>query len=615
MKHRGRKRILVALACVLLTACSARQQPAGDGTGQLVTVLSVDPNQLVMNQLGATASLTIGSDGAVTNADVLWQSSDETVVTVSTQGLVTAMGEGTATVTAGMANVSATATVIVSTTAFTISGIVYYEDKQYTSNGFTGTSQYYPVRYAKVELVDSNDSVLLSSITGGDGAYTLGPFVDTTSRVRVRAQTDDTSLPQTTVTDYSGNIYAASKTVELGTGVDAVMDLQIAVKNAGGAFNILDVLTYAAQRVKELSTTTLPALNAVWNSGSSSLGTWYCNGYDVVYCPRGAAIYVLGGGISSDTDEYDDDVLWHEFSHYLENQFGIADSPGGPHKFTDNDLDLRLSWSEGFGDFFPAAMKTWMRSDHAAYQSIPDTLDTAYYIDTFGASALSINIGNPGNAPFVYASNEIAVANVMHRLHGTYGMTTLWQVYENQLPAAAGSVNLEAVWNGWLAQFSPDSTILAQLQFYFANRLIYYQQDSFESGDAPGSARVLTVCAAGQTCAGEQHTLYKNDLSADTDFFQFNLTAGQNYRIETLDLSNGADTHIRLVDGQGQMLKENDDRAGNVCCLPNNGLTLSSSLDFIPTSTSAYFAEVITSPGMAVSAGASGTYSIKISEN
>src|SRR4029079_1720758 len=63
-------------------------------------------------------------------------------------------------------------------------------------------------------------------------------------------------------------------------------------------------------------------------------------------------IYVLGNdGI--DTDEYDQPVLVHEFLHYLEQTVSRTDNIGGQH-FPDDELDLRVAFSEGFGDAFAA---------------------------------------------------------------------------------------------------------------------------------------------------------------------------------------------------------------------------------------------------------------------
>ena len=77
----------------------------------------LEPSSATLMSLGATVQLTasvLDQNGqAVEDAVVSWQSSDENVATVSSQGLVTAVSNGTATITARSGSVSSTAVVTV----------------------------------------------------------------------------------------------------------------------------------------------------------------------------------------------------------------------------------------------------------------------------------------------------------------------------------------------------------------------------------------------------------------------------------------------------------------------------------------------------------------------
>ena len=53
------------------------------------------------------------------------------------------------------------------------------------------------------------------------------------------------------------------------------------------------------------------------------------------------------------TDEYDDHVVVHEWAHYFEANFSRSDSIGGDHA-SDNVLDIRLAFGEGFGNAYSA---------------------------------------------------------------------------------------------------------------------------------------------------------------------------------------------------------------------------------------------------------------------
>ena len=101
---------------------------------------------------------------------------------------------------------------------------------------------------------------------------------------------------------------------------------------------MLDVYASATQFIRELSNAPMPELNVYWQNKSNSYGTYYCftNRYSRS-CPQGKGIYILGGRSSGggDTDHFDDDVLWHEYAHYLEGMVGAQDSPGGTHYLTE----------------------------------------------------------------------------------------------------------------------------------------------------------------------------------------------------------------------------------------------------------------------------------------
>jgi uncharacterized protein YjdB len=82
-----------------------------------VTTIVVTPANATLGSFGETAQLSAtarDADGnVIAGVSFSWSSSDENCATVSTVGLVTAVGNGTATVTATAAGVSGTAAVTV----------------------------------------------------------------------------------------------------------------------------------------------------------------------------------------------------------------------------------------------------------------------------------------------------------------------------------------------------------------------------------------------------------------------------------------------------------------------------------------------------------------------
>ena len=115
----------------------------------------------------------------------------------------------------------------------------------------------------------------------------------------------------------------------------------------------------------------LHKISAYWQAGFNP-NSYLGNSADGLsyYLPGYSRLFILGGlngdVSSSDTDHFDNAVIIHEYGHFLEDNWFRTDSPGGSHHGNDV-LDPRLAWSEGWGDFFQAAVR-----------------GESHYIDTIG---------------------------------------------------------------------------------------------------------------------------------------------------------------------------------------------------------------------------------------
>jgi hypothetical protein len=65
--------------------------------------------------------------------------------------------------------------------------------------------------------------------------------------------------------------------------------------------------------------------------------------------------FVLGDR-NTDSDEFDDSVIVHEYGHLIAARFSRDDSPGASHGLGDM-LDPRVAWSEGWANFFSCAVR------------------------------------------------------------------------------------------------------------------------------------------------------------------------------------------------------------------------------------------------------------------
>jgi hypothetical protein len=382
----------------------------------------------------------------------------------------------------------------------------------------------------------------------------------------------------------------------------ANVNISIQTTNAAaGAFNILDVMTTGYEFIKYLSGVyPVVPLDVFWAPGNLN-GTYFCYGA----CPAGDGIYVLSQA-GGDTDEYDDDVLWHEFGHFVASIYSLDDSPGGTHYLGDNEQDLRLSWSEGWGNFFPGAVKTWLSSTgQSNLISSAAGVSLTTYVDTSAVNDFSFDFGNPPDMYSKYSSNEVTVAKLLTDLNSASTMQNIWSVIKNfqaPLPPVTEYVNLELFWDRWLSVIGPSTP--ASLNTIFSNRLITYALDGYEADNTILTAKIYTAGFS------QMHTLY---ATGDEDFIKFTAT-NTTHTITTGNLINGADTFLSLYNTGLSFITNNDNAVPPGSNPPNNATALSSRIQyssFVPGQT--YYVSVKSSTARPASAGKYGSYTLTIS--
>lgn len=489
-----------------------------------------------------------------------------------------------------------------------ITGKITYEDRELGVSGFTGNTTMKAVRYATVELVNAaNSSILFTTLTDSLGMYSILTSTGTTSvYISVNSEATPTGgAPPITVMNLSSNIYGVPSTnftLAGAANVNIAIPMPTPTTNTfAGAFNILDVMTTGYDFIKYLSGSyPIVPLDVFWEPGNTD-GTYFCTG-NPGQCLPGNGIYVLSqtGG---DTDEYDDDVLWHEFGHFVASNYSLDDSPGGMHYLGENDQDLRLSWSEGWGDFFPGAVKTWLYStgSNSLISSAPGVTLTTY-VDTSGSS-WSFDFGNP-TVNSSYSSNEVAVAKLLSDLNTnpSFTMLDIWSVVTNFLaiPPSTEPVNLELFWERWLSV----KGLSGVLQTIFANRSITYALDGYETDNDISTAQTYTLGVP------QTHSLY---ATGDGDYVKFTATK-TTHTITTGNLMNGADTFLSLYGPSQNLLMTNDNAVPPAPNPPNNTTALSSRIQYSSfTIGNTYYVSVKSSAFRPDSAGKYGSYMLTIS--
>jgi len=228
-----------------------------------------------------------------------------------------------------------------------------------------------PARQIVVKAIDASNHVLAKTTTDDTGAYHLENLPkDTPLKIRAYAKMLSNQWDVTVVDNTSGqSIYAiegnlvstgssnAIRNLHASSGWDIASNDYISERQAA-PFAIIDSIYTGMQKILSVdSDAKFPLLRANWSihntpSGSGTDGELR-DGLIVTSHYGGADdLYILGDK-DSDTDEYDDHIIIHEWGHYFEAKFSRADNIGGSHGEGER-LDIRVAFGEGWGNAISA---------------------------------------------------------------------------------------------------------------------------------------------------------------------------------------------------------------------------------------------------------------------
>jgi hypothetical protein len=240
----------------------------------------------------------------------------------------------------------------------TLEGRAFYQKVEVTDEGLDlARPVMVPIRSARVEVLDRSTQAIVSvSETDERGHFRVvaPPASDLVVRVASRLRTMDLRVADNTM---GGVLYTIAADIDTRA---APSSLLLADRSrVSGAFNILETIQRGNEAVDLADPRFTPdALTVYWSVSNAprggdpregSVGTTYFNASENI-------AYVLGDR-QTDSDEFDDDVVLHEYAHMLASRFSRDDSPGGAHSIGDM-LDPRVAWSEGFANFFSAAVRS-----------------------------------------------------------------------------------------------------------------------------------------------------------------------------------------------------------------------------------------------------------------
>jgi hypothetical protein len=415
-----------------------------------------------------------------------------------------------------------------------------------------------PIRGARVEVWDPQTGQVLSvSETDDDGAFTL--VVPDRSGLKVRVLSRFRTSEVRVLDNMSGGQFY-SLTDDIGNPRDTTKIEVIDTTRQAGAFNILDNIQ-RANAVIALSDPQFipPPLTIYWSEKNNEsvllrLSTGEIRSTFFKLATNTA--YILGDR-NTDSDEFDDSVILHEYAHMLAGRFSRDDSPGGMHLVGDV-LDPRLAWSEGWANFFSSAVR-----------------GTSLYIDSKGPGIPTLRYDleddTPPNDRPGFGS-EASVSGI------------LWDLLdENQDNADSAQFPFSAIWAAFTDLRSVRyvylpfflETFLGRhpgfsdgLRAMVIRRGIDFQPDVRPSVTAPFPKPI----AVGETVEGnllDSFTAKRQNLASSSHFWAFSTTTGGSVTI-TLSIDglgpannpNANDLDLYLYDANGKRL-EVSRRGGN----------------------------------------------------
>ena len=226
------------------------------------------------------------------------------------------------------------------TPGYLLTGVITYDRVPVSSGSkldFENT-QILPVRKVNLSLLNDSGSVVKSSTTDENGAYSFEITADGAYRVRAYAQTSSPSIAiRDNTDDYGATYYGQSvQVMELDGPKEHNLHFPSgwAGTNANGAytnprmaapFAILDFLYGVETRILSYRDDLyFPALNVYWSDKNLPLTGDIVEGQIGSTHWDGEKLYVLGKA-DVDTDEYDQAVLGHEWMRYFLDSFSRSD--------------------------------------------------------------------------------------------------------------------------------------------------------------------------------------------------------------------------------------------------------------------------------------------------
>ncbi len=475
-----------------------------------------------------------------------------------------------------------------------------------TQDGTNPTGR--PIRFAEVTVRDSSGTIVQCAETDqfGDFAFEL-PKATGSHTIEIGSRSFNDRNSSYVLNSPTENRHYILKTSVSTDSDTAGLFLRARVHGGellGGAFNMLDQILNAQDYLRSTTSscdqpghpsyfpecvpfTVAPLVKIYWKPGFSPAAYVGVNGAISYYLNGRREMYIQGGQggnvLSSDMDHFDNSVILHEYAHFLEDVYGSPNSPGGSHN-GDSIIDPRLAWSEGWANFFQAAVTGDPRyRDTYGSPDCSSACAGAYFDEPLDPVGVPPNdsptLGALGEGNFREFSISRLLWDVIKPTGGVSQFSEIWRVFVSP-SSGMKVVNDPFKTVGRFHQIQAD---LRDLNSWSSIRIAEEQMPGFQfyatpfSKRAPGNCSTSPVSMSPTRFTWDDGSFQYSDQYRSNDFYRFDHTGGV-IRLELFyekDTSNPPDLDFYLYSqnylyGRARDILLQSAILGDGC--PNNGL-------------------------------------------
>jgi hypothetical protein len=439
----------------------------------------------------------------------------------------------------------------------TLRGRAFYQKVAVTDAGLDLTQTVMvPIRNARVEVFDKSLNVVVSvSETDGSGQFTIAAPNQSDLVVRVFSRLRGLDLR--VADNTNGNaLYNIASEVDAQQQQSDVMlvDVNSTPQRVSGAFNILEAIQRGNDLIAKADPRIVPpSFTMFWSVRNTNKSGNPANGLvgGTFFNLSTGTAFILGDR-ATDSDEFDDSVLLHEYAHVLAVRFSRDDSPGGSHSLGDY-LDPRVAWSEAWANFFSSAAR-----------------NNPVYRDSYGPNGVNVlryflEDNDPsGNHPGIWSEASI--------------QSLLWDLFDDASDDGDSSqFDFSLIWSAFADLRNDHFVYLPYFLDHFIERnpesadivrvMAQLRSIQFLPGMRPSVSnpfpRLLTV---GQTVTGEVDSLTtkRTNLMSSSHFYSFTTSGGATgIRLDIAGFgpgnsANANDLDLYLLDLNGRIIAKSN---------------------------------------------------------